>query len=354
LKVASQVDNTHTLTARSPFDRDFASASIMVSPVPTICVLGSLNIDLVYYISHHPLPGETLTSSHSDVSPGGKGANQAVACAKLSRSRTLEDASTKVIMVGAIGADAHGSTLLNSLQSFGVDISEVMRRQGHDEHSTTGTAVVMVDESGQNRIILAPGANASLRPENILSFHDLQPSLLIMQLEIPLDTVLQALAAAKSAGIPVLLNPAPAFQLPEEVYNGLTHLILNETEIALLAQVDEAELESISVLEKTASKILAKGVQNLVITLGGRGAYYMNKNGQKGLVRALEVEVVDTTAAGDTFIGMYSVLAVEASSRNLEFDICAAVNKSTFASAKTVSRKGAQVSIPWMDELSIQ
>jgi ribokinase len=103
----------------------------MVSPVPTICVLGSLNIDLVYYISHHPLPGETLTSFHSNVSPGGKGANQAVACAKLSRSRTLEDASTKVVMVGAVGADAHGSTLLSSLQSYGIDISEVMRRQGH-------------------------------------------------------------------------------------------------------------------------------------------------------------------------------------------------------------------------------
>jgi ribokinase len=325
----------------------------MVSPVPTICVLGSLNIDLVYYISHHPLPGETLTSFHSNVSPGGKGANQAVACAKLSRSRTLEDASTKVVMVGAVGADAHGSTLLSSLQSYGIDISEVMRRQGHDEHSTTGTAVVMVDQSGQNRIILAPGANASLRPESILSFPDPQPSLLIMQLEVPLDTVLQALAAAKSAGLPVLLNPAPALRLPEEVYNGLTHLILNETEVALLAQVDETELENIRVVEKTASRILAKGVQNLVITLGGRGAYYMNKRGQKGLVPALEVEVVDTTAAGDTFIGLYSVLAVEASSRNLEFDICAAVTKSTSASAKTVSRKGAQVSIPWKDELSI-
>ncbi|KAI4741715.1 Ribokinase-like protein [Aureobasidium sp. EXF-12298] len=330
----------------------------MVSPLPTlptICVLGSLNIDLVYYTPHHPSPGETLTSSHSDVSPGGKGANQAVACAKLSRSRSLDNASTKVVMVGTVGSDAHGSTLLDSLQSYGVDTSKVVRRQGHAEHSATGTAIVMVDErTGQNRIILTPGANASLQPESVPDFNQSKPSLLVMQLEVPLDTVLHALATAKSAGVPVLLNPAPAFQLPEEVYNGLSHLILNETEVALLAQIDEAGLADPDMVEKTALEILAKGVENLVITLGARGAYYMSKNGQKGFVPALKVDVVDTTAAGDTFIGMYSVLAVEASSCNLEFDIRAAVTKSTFASAKTVSTKGAQISIPWMDELTLE
>jgi ribokinase len=265
----------------------------MVSPLPTlptICVLGSLNIDLVYYTPHHPLPGETLTSSHSDVCPGGKGANQAVACAKLSRSRTLDNASTKVVMVGAVGSDTHGSTLLDSLQSYGVDTSEVVRRRGHAEHSATGTAIVMVDErTGQNRIILAPGANASLQPGSVPDFDQSKPSLLVMQLEVPLDTVLHALATAKSAGVPVLLNPAPAFQLSEEVYNGLSHLILNETEVALLAQIDEAKLEDPDMVEKTALKILAKGVENLVITLGARGAYYMSKNGQKGFVPALKV-----------------------------------------------------------------
>lgn len=107
-------------------------------------------------------------------------------------------------------------------------------------------------------------------------------------------------------------------------------------------------------VEKTALKILAKGIENLVITLGARGAYYLSKNEQKGFVPALKVDVVDTTAAGDTFIGMCSVLAVEASSRTLEFDIRAAVTKSTFASAKTVSRRGAQVSIPWKDELTLK
>ncbi|KAG9517319.1 Ribokinase-like protein, partial [Aureobasidium melanogenum] len=203
-------------------------------------------------------------------------------------------------------------------------------------------------------MIVTPGANASMRPESVSNLANLRPSLLVMQLEIPLETILQALAAAKPIGTPVLLNSAPASQLPEEAYNGLSHLILNETGVALLAQVEETELDDLEMVEKTASKLLAKGVQNLVITLGARGAYYMSKNGQKGFVPALKVDVVDTTAAGDTFIGMYSVLVVEASSRNLEFDICAAVTKSTFASAKTVSRRGAQVSIPWKDELILE
>jgi ribokinase len=320
---------------------------------PIVCVLGSLNIDLVYYISHHPLPGETLAAIRSDVSPGGKGANQAVACAKLSRTRKLQDESAKVVMIGAVGSDAHGKTLLNSLEYYGVDVSGVVCNEADSEFPTTGSAIVMVEEqSGQNRIIFSAGANASLRPSRFAEFQSPKPALLVMQLEVPLDTVLQALRAAKAAGVPVLLNPAPAEKLPEEAYEGLAHLILNETEITLLAEVSEAGLEDMRMVEKVASSILAKGVQSLVVTLGARGAYYICKNGQSGFVPALKVAVVDTTAAGDTFIGMYSVLVVEASSRSEEFDISAAVRKSIVASSKTLSRKGAQISIPWKDELN--
>jgi ribokinase len=322
---------------------------------PIICVLGSLNIDLVYYLPHHPLPGETLTASHFDVFPGGKGANQAVACAKLSRARTLQNASVTVMMAGAVGEDSHGTALLESLTSYGVDVSEVVRNAAGSEFSTTGSAVVMVDQqTGQNRIILSPGANASVRTSRFVEISNQKPALFVMQLEIPFETVLEACRTAKAAGIPVLLNPAPAAALPDEVYDGLAHLILNETEIALLAGVSEAELEDTSMVVKVAASVLARGVQNLVVTLGGRGAYYACANGKHGLVPALEVDVVDTTAAGDTFIGMYSVLAVEASSRSGEFDIAAAVRESIVAASRTVSRKGAQVSIPWKDELDLR
>jgi ribokinase len=324
----------------------------MTAAQPIICVLGSLNIDLVYYIPHHPLAGETLTAVRSNVSPGGKGANQAVACAKLSRTRTLQDASVTVMMMGAVGSDAHGATLLDSLETYGVDVSEVVRSEASGEHATTGSAIVMVEErSGQNRIIFSPGANASLRPSRFIEAFTPTPTLLVMQLEIPMETVLQALKSAKAASIPVLLNPAPAAELPEEAYAGLAHLILNETEIALLARISEADLEDVSMVKKAAAGILAKGVQTLVVTLGARGAYYASKSGQSGFVPALKVDVVDTTAAGDTFIGMYSVLVINAASRSENFDVEAAVRSSIVASSITVSRNGAQVSIPWKDEL---
>jgi ribokinase len=322
----------------------------MAVSTPIICVLGSLNIDLVYYLPHHPLPGETLTASNFNIFPGGKGANQAVACAKLSRTRALQDANVTVMMAGAVGEDSHGTVLLDSLTSYGVDVTEVARNAAGSEFSTSGSAVVMVDQqTGQNRIILSPGANASVQPSRFADISNQKPALLVMQLEIPFETVLEACRTAKAADIPVLLNPAPAAALPDEVYDGLAHLILNETEVALLAGV--SELEDTSMVVKVAATILAKGVRNLVVTLGGRGAYYACADGQQGLVPALKVDVVDTTAAGDTFIGMYSVLAVEASSRSEEFDIAAAVRASIVASSRTVSRKGAQVSIPWKDEL---
>jgi ribokinase len=331
---------------------DLTTTFNMTSPPPVICVLGSLNIDLVYYIPHHPQAGETLAATRSNVSPGGKGANQAVACAKLSRTRTLEDQSMTVTMMGAVGPDAHGSTLLDSLESYGVDISEVVQTQGGGEHAATGNAIVLVEEhSGQNRIIFSAGANASLRPDRFVESFDPTPALLVMQLEIPMETVLQALKTAKAASIPVLLNPAPAAELPEDAYSGLAHLILNETEIALLAHVREAELADMSMVENVAAGMMAKGVQNLVVTLGARGAYYASNKGQCGFVPALKVNVVDTTAAGDTFIGMYSVLVVEAASRSEKFDVEAAVRRSIVASSMTVSRNGAQVSIPWKDEL---
>ncbi|QGI85513.1 unnamed protein product [Fusarium fujikuroi] len=320
----------------------------MESPRPVISVLGSLNIDLVSYVPHHPLPGETITSSQFNVFPGGKGANQAVACAKLSRTSDLKSPSVDVAMIGAVGADAYGSVLLDSLKSYDLYHCE----QGWGAGSQSGIAIIIVDEpTGQNRIILSPGANNSLQPSHFAEIPGPTPSLLIMQLEIPLETVIQAFKAAKTTGTPVLLNPAPAQVLPAEIYQDLAHLILNETEAALLSNKDESEFENISVVEKAAADFLARGVRNVVITLGGKGAYYASDKGAKGLIPALKVEVVDTTAAGDTFIGAYAVELAGAEQRSEQFDIEKAVRSGIWASSKTVVRRGAQVSIPWKDEL---
>jgi ribokinase len=303
-------------------------------------------MDLVAYVPHHPLPGETLTSNHFNTSPGGKGANQAVACGKLSRAADLTNASAVVSMVGAVGADPYGTLLLDSLRSFGVAVDAVAVRQ--DQKS--GLAIIVVDEpSGQNRIILSPEANHSLRPSDFESLPGPRPDLLIMQLEIPFDTVIQALKAAKADGVPVLLNPAPAQPLPEDAYEGLAHLVVNETEAAILADCAESELDDLDGLNRVGRVFIDRGVQNVIITLGGRGVYYVNKGGKSALLPATKTMVVDTTAAGDTFVGSYALAVVAA--QGGDFDIEAAVTTANRAAAKTVSRKGAQISIPWKDEL---
>ncbi|OTA63706.1 ribokinase [Hypoxylon sp. EC38] len=319
---------------------------------PLITVLGSLNMDLVSYVPHHPLPGETLTSSRFAVSPGGKGANQAVACAKLSRSQPSHTASTnepptaRIRMLGAVGQDTYGEQLKANLSSFGVDVSGVLAPPS----LKTGLAIIIVDEpTGQNRIVLSPEANHSLQASQFgtpSSLGDPLPDLLIMQLEIPLPTVLAALRVARDAGVKVLLNPAPAQELPAEAYEGLAHLVVNETEASILGGVSESDLDTESGLEAVGQTFLKRGVQNVIITLGGRGVYYINAEGQKGLLPAEKAKVVDTTAAGDTFVGRYALDVISGN-----FNIEDAVKKANRASAKTVERLGAQDSIPWRDEL---
>ncbi|KAK7749051.1 putative ribokinase [Cytospora paraplurivora] len=371
--------------------------------LPRICVLGSLNIDLVSYVPHHPEPGETLTSSSFDVSPGGKGANQAVACAKLSRPRPRpgsgsgsgsgngsgngssdDNAQTTahVSMVGAVGADTYGQILLDNLTAHGVDVRGVARPGS----LKTGIALIIVDEpTGQNRIVLSPEANhqgnapedfdTAIWPRVVAAATTTsssssggekgqgkeeegeRPDLLIMQLEVPLPTVLGALSAARSAGIPVLLNPAPAAELPGDAYRGLAHLVVNETEAAALSGLPVGRLDTAEGCAEVAGVFVGRGVRNVIITLGGRGVYYKSSAGDngglEGLVPAERVkEVVDTTAAGDTFVGQYALEVVGSGARGEEgFDVAAAVRKSNKAAALTVQRKGAAASIPWRDEV---
>lgn len=330
----------------------------MASKTPLITVLGSLNIDLVSYVSHHPLPGETMTSNSFAVSPGGKGANQAVACAKLSRSRDTPTAtsteSAHIRMVGAVGADSYGELLKSNLASHGVDVTGV----SSPASLKTGIAVIIVDEpTGQNRIILSPEANHSLQPsDSATAALRPHPDLLVMQLEIPLPTVLAALRAARDAGVPALLNPAPAQPLPDDAYDGLAHLVVNETEAAVLGGVTEAaDLDTEAGLEAVCGKFLRLGVRNVVVTLGGRGVFYASAaSATKGLIPAEKADVVDTTAAGDTFVGQYALDVVSSGAGggdDAAFDIEAAVRRANRAAAKTVEKLGAQSSIPWRDEL---
>jgi ribokinase len=322
----------------------------MVTPKKRhIVVLGSLNIDLVAYVPHHPAPGETLTATSYAVSPGGKGANQAVACAKLSRARGAADddsaASASVTMVGAVGDDPHGTLLLDNLRRHGVR-NKVLARPG----TKTGVAMIIVDEpTGQNRIVLSPEANHAMGSEDAKEASEVGPDLLIMQLEIKRDIVLGALSEARSAGVPVLLNPAPAVPLPDDALGGLAHLVMNETEAAVLAPCDEAELSTLEGLGRVARGFQKRGVKNVIITLGERGAYARAGDRWEGWIEPEgKVEVVDTTAAGDTWVGQY---ALEVVTGGDDFDVERAIRRANAAAAKTVQRKGAQDSIPWKDEL---
>ncbi|KAK0641578.1 Ribokinase-like protein [Cercophora newfieldiana] len=320
----------------------------MASP-PRITILGSLNIDLVARVPHHPLPGETLTASSFSVSPGGKGANQAVACAKLSRSAppSTSAPSASVAMVGAVGSDSYGALLRDNLVRYGVDVEGVRVRAGEK----TGIAIIVVDEpTGENRIVLSGEANHEVTAEGVgLEGVLSRTDLLIMQLEVPVETVLKALEGARERGVEMLFNPAPARVLPEGWLRGLGHLVVNETEAALLGGVEVEVLDEEEGCESVARGFVEGGAKNVIITLGGRGVYYMGE-GKKGLVPAEKAKVVDTTAAGDTFVGQYALEVVKTEKGGV-FDIEGAVRKANRAAARTVERKGAQDSIPWRDEL---
>ena len=318
-------------------------------------VIGSLNADLVTYTPRIPAAGETMAANGFRTGLGGKGANQAVACARMGRRRG-DTAGAKdavpVYMVGAVGDDVYGQTMTTALTEAGVDVSGIHVRAGQN----TGVAVILVDEAagGENRILLSAEANGSITPDEFASGLPTPgghlPAFLILQLEIPLSTVLQILETAHRQGVAVLLNAAPAQTLPDAYYKCITHLVVNETEASFLSGVTELDLLGDSVqrdneLSRVAGHFLALGVQHVVVTLGAAGVYYAT-TWTSGHVPAVKTNVVDTTAAGDTFIGAYALALVQGGQT-----VADAVQWANRAAAVAVGRRGAQESIPWLDEL---
>lgn len=312
---------------------------------PTIAVIGSINMDLVTYTPRVPVGGETLTAHGFSVGLGGKGANQAVACAKVSRPKAdVKDGTVAVKMIGAVGDDHYGGIITGGLQDVGIDTGDIYVREG----TKTGASVIIVEsDTGENRIMFCPQANATMRPEQFEDLPRPLPDMLVLQMEIPLETVTQILTTAKRLGVPVLLNPAPALKFDEKYYPCITHLIVNESEAAILSGCKEEDLESQDGRAKVAKVFHDLGVEYVLITLGSRGVYYSVSGKEGAHVPAEKVTAIDTTAAGDTFVGVYAVEAVKKGG----FDIEKAVRLANKAASKTVLKKGAQESIPWRDEL---
>ncbi len=292
-----------------------------------IVVVGSLNMDLVVPVARHPKPGETVIGGDLRQFPGGKGANQAVAAARL---------GGKVRMIGRVGADAYGAELKAGLAREGVDAEGV--RELSD--APTGVALISVSEGGQNAIIVSPGANARLRPEDLSPAQFANAKVVILQLETPLETVRRAAELGRKAGARVLLNAAPAQSLPGELLNQLDVLVVNEFEAGVVAgRPEPASVEEALVLARE----LAGSVPVAVVTLGERGLVWAGAEGE-GYLPAYEVEPVDTTAAGDAFVG--GLAAGLAGGR----PFAGALRLGAAAGALAATRPGAQPSLPRLEE----
>lgn len=296
----------------------------------SIVVVGSINMDLVVTTARVPKAGETIFGQTFATIPGGKGANQAVAASRLGGA---------VKMVGAVGLDGFGEQLLDSLAGSGVDVQEVIEKQD----CSTGTATIIVDASGDNRIIVVPGANWALNPEDISHVKELiaSASLLVLQLEVPMSTVEVAVEIATQARVPVMLNPAPACKLSDEFLRRIHYLIVNESEAELIT--DCAVTDVASAFE-AAKALRVRGVSTAIVTLGADGAVVISAE-ERFHSPAKVVKVVDTTAAGDTFVGALAAACVEGK------PISEAVKLAVLAGTLAVTRLGAQSSIPTKDEL---
>jgi ribokinase len=297
---------------------------------PRILVLGSLNLDLVLEVERMPGAGETLTSRSSAVHCGGKGANQAVACARL---------GAEVAMIGRIGADAAGASLRDALAAEGIAPDGV----AVTPDAASGTAVVMLTPDGQNRILLAPGANALLSADDVAAqagrFR--AADLLVCQLEVPIATVSAAIERAAAIGLPVLLNPAPAQPLPAALLARIDYLVPNETEAGLLTGI---AVDGPARAAEAAALLRRQGARCVVVTLGAGGILIADQAGTRHRP-ALPAAVVDTTAAGDCFIGGFATGLGEG------LDIEAAAAFGQRAARLCVGRPGAQASLPRRDEV---
>lgn len=293
-----------------------------------IVVLGSTNTDMVISGAKIPVPGETVCGGSFMMNPGGKGANQAVAVARLSARRR------QCVFIAKVGDDLFGRDTARRLKAEGIDARLIV-----DKTAASGTALILVDRKGQNCISVALGANGTLSPEDVAPFaSDIERAdALLLQLETPLETVLWAARTAHAKGVHVILNPAPAAKLPRELYACLDWITPNETEAELLTGVKVADLASAQAAERVLKR---RGVAHVAITLGAKGCYAAGR-----IHPCVKVKAVDTVAAGDTFNGAFVVALAEGKS------VDEAIAFAQAAAARAVTRPGAQSSVPFRREL---
>ncbi len=296
-----------------------------------IVVIGSLNMDLVTNTKNMPKMGETIIGDSFRQIPGGKGANQAVAIARLGGN---------VGMIGKIGDDGFGETLKNALTQDNVDTKYITK----ENDCSTGVAMITVDGEANNSIIVVPGANFKMTQADIENSLDVihEAETIVIQLEVPMEVVQYALLKAKEAGKYTILNPAPAQFLEDAVIANVDLLVPNETELEILTGMEIKNDEDVLA---AAKKLLEKGVKQLIVTLGEKGSMYLSEQGMYRF-KAYRVKAVDTTAAGDSFVG---ALAVAISNK---LEMTQAIDFATKVGALTVTKLGAQSSLPFTDDVN--
>ena len=298
--------------------------------VRRIVVLGSTNTDMVIAGRKIPRPGETVSGGRFLMNPGGKGANQAVAVARLSAKRG------NCTFIAKVGDDLFGRDSAARMKEDGIDAKLIV-----DRKEPSGTALILVDAKGQNVISVALGANGTLVPKDIVPYRKVieNAAALLMQLETPIRTVVTAAKWARAKGVPVILNPAPAAKLPRELYACLDWITPNESEAELLTGVKVTDARSAS---KAVDVFLKRGVRHVVITMGSKGVYCGDC---RRLYSAKRVRAVDCVAAGDTFNGAFAVALAEGRSCR------EAIAFAQAAAAISVTRPGAQSSVPFRAEV---
>jgi len=294
-----------------------------------IMVIGSANTDMVVKAGKLPLPGETVLGGNFFMNAGGKGANQAVAAARLGGNVTL---------VTKVGNDIFGKQTVEGLKKDAINTDYVFI----DEKNPSGTALIILNQEGENCIVVAPGANANLLALDIEKVNNVSNAeIILMQLEIPMETIAFVAKKAKVNNQKVIINPAPAQSLSDELLNGLFLITPNETEATLLTGITVIDEETAS---QAAKVFLDKGVENVIITLGKEGAYFENAT-LKLKIPAPVVKALDTTAAGDTFSGALTVALTE------KMDWAQAISFAIKAASISVTRLGAQASVPYRNEI---
>lgn len=294
-----------------------------------VVVVGSLNMDLVIKVNRKPEWGETLLGSNFFVSPGGKGGNQAYAASKLGGS---------VAMLGCVGNDLFGEQLIKNLGETGTETAFIEKIKSE----STGVAMININLEGDNSIIVAPGANSFVTPDYVRKHEQVisKAKVVMVQLEIPIETVLETAKIAKKHNVPCMLDPAPARSLPEELYNLVDYILPNENEINEITQIEVSDFNS---AKKASMLLLSKGIGTVLSKLGGKGVVVTDSN-QSFTLDGYEVPVVDTTAAGDAFAGAFATALVGGK------DLREAALFANAVGALTVTRAGAQASMPDLDE----